>query len=134
MVDHSRQVREESLERSRIVGVECGSAERGEFACGALQSLGVSRGEDNAGSLRARPSRRFEPDAGAPADHDDGLPEQFRFAQHGRGGWGAHDSSDQRSKIAFAIRRDVRYFFRREASPALCMVTFTVTRLSCAPE
>jgi hypothetical protein len=66
------------------------------------------------GALSARSSGRFEPDSGAIADHNDGLPEELRFAQDGRGGGcGAHDSYDQQSKIAFALRRDVRYFLRR---------------------
>ena len=38
-------------------------------------------------------SGRFESDAGAPADHDHGLPEQFRFAPDRRRGCRAH--SDQ---------------------------------------
>lgn len=41
MVDRSRQFEEESLERSRIVGVEGRAAERAELACGVLQALGV---------------------------------------------------------------------------------------------
>jgi hypothetical protein len=49
--------------------------------------------------LSACSSRRFEPDAGTTADHDDGLPAEFRFALDGRsGGCGAHDSSDQQFK------------------------------------
>ena len=42
----------------------------------------------------------------AAADHDDGLPEEFRSVLGGRGGGcGAHDSSDQRSKITVALKR-----------------------------
>jgi hypothetical protein len=99
MVDWSRQVEEKSLERSRIVGVEGRGAERAELARGALQALGVPGGENHVGSLGARPSRRFEPDAGATADHDDGLPEEFRFALGARSqGCGVHDSSDRSPK------------------------------------
>jgi hypothetical protein len=32
-----------------------------------------------------RQAGRFEPDAGATADHDDGLPKEFRSALDGRG-------------------------------------------------
>lgn len=46
-------------------------------------------------------SRPFRIHAGAPADHDDSLPEEFRFAMDGRrGGCGTHDSSGQQSTIA----------------------------------
>jgi len=69
------------------------------------------------GALSARSSGRFEPDSGATADHNDGLPEELRFAQDGRGGGcGAHDSYDQQSKIAFALRRDVQYFCEETGS------------------
>src|SRR5262245_23696114 len=80
MVDRGRYVEEESLEGSRIVGVEGRRAECANLACRDLQSRGVSRGEDNVGSLRARTSRRFEPDTGAAADHQEGLPDEFRRA------------------------------------------------------
>jgi hypothetical protein len=44
-------------------------------------------------SARGSPSG-FQPDAGAPADDDDGLAEQFRFAPGGySSGCGGHDSS-----------------------------------------
>src|SRR5262249_23641904 len=91
---------------------------RVEFARGALEALGIPAGEDQLGPLSACSSGRFEPNAGAPADHDDGLPEKFRFALDGRGGGcAAHDSSVQQAKTTLASRRDVRYFLRREASP-----------------
>jgi len=51
--------------------------------------------------LSARSSGRFEPNAGATADHHDGLPEEFRFAPDGSGACGAHDTSDQQPKTAF---------------------------------
>jgi hypothetical protein len=96
MVDRSWHVEEESLERGRIFGVESRGAERANLACGTLQSPGVSRREDNVRSLRACPSRRFEPNAGASANHDDGLSEEFRFALGARSqDWVVHDSSDQ---------------------------------------
>ena len=48
--------------------------------------LGIPAGENQPGSLSARSSCRFEPDAGATADHDDGLPEEFWFALNGKDG------------------------------------------------
>ena len=93
VVDRGRQVTEEPLERSRIRGVEGRGAQRVELARHALEALGVPAGEDELGSLSACPSGRFESDASATADHDDGLPAEFRFALDGiGGGCGAHDS------------------------------------------
>ena len=59
------------------------------------QPLGIAAGEDDVGALGPGASGGLEPDAGAAADHDDGLAEQFRFAANGTtGGFGGHDSSD----------------------------------------
>ena len=94
VVDRGRQVTEEPLEGSRIRGVEGCGAQRVELARGALEALGIPAGEDHLGPLSACSSGRFEPDAGAAADHDDGLPEEFWFAMNGKGsGCGAHNSS-----------------------------------------
>ena len=38
---------------------------------------GLRAGEDDVGALGARPPGGLEADAGAAADHDDGLPEQL---------------------------------------------------------
>ena len=66
-------------------------SDRCEFPRGMLQALGIPAGQDQVGPLSARSPRRFEPTAGGTADHDDGLPEQVRFAPGGRGGGcGAH--------------------------------------------
>ena len=46
-----------------------------------LEPVGIAAGEDDGGALGARPAGGFEPDPGAAADHDDGLPGQFRFAR-----------------------------------------------------
>ena len=54
--------------------------ERAELARGALEALGIAAGEDDVGALGARAPGRLEPDAGAAADHDDGLAEQLRLA------------------------------------------------------
>jgi hypothetical protein len=83
VVDRCRQVPEELLERTRLGGIEGRAAQRAELGRSALQALGVAAGEDQVGSLGARPPGGFEPDAGAAADHDDGLPEQLRFATPG---------------------------------------------------
>ena len=53
------------------------------------EAIRVARGENQLGSFGARSPGRFEPDAHAAADHDDGLPGEFRFAlqviyTHGR--------------------------------------------------
>ena len=80
VVDRGRQVTEEPLEGGRIRGIEGRGAQRVELARGALEALGISAGEDHDGPLSACSSGCFQPDAGAPADHDDGLPEEFRFA------------------------------------------------------
>jgi hypothetical protein len=45
-----------------------------------LQAFRIATREDHLRPFRARSSRRFEPDTCAAADHDDGLPKQFRFA------------------------------------------------------
>jgi hypothetical protein len=94
VVNRGRQVTEEAFEGSGIRGIEGRAAQNAELACGALEALRIPAGEDQLGSLSARSSGRFEPDAGATTDHDDGLPEEFRFALAGKGGsCGAHDSS-----------------------------------------
>jgi hypothetical protein len=64
-----------------VGGVEGGDA-GAEFEADAVQAIRVARGEDHVGSLSACSQGRFEPDASAPADHDDGLPCEFRPAAH----------------------------------------------------
>ena len=85
VVDPGRQVKEEAIEGSGVVGVECGGALRFEFGCSALKGFGIAAGEDHLSALGVRSSGCFEPDAGATADHDDGLPEEFWFAVDGKG-------------------------------------------------
>ena len=65
---------------------KCRSAQRFEFAGSELKALGIPAGEDQPGPLGARPPGRFEPYAGAAADYNDSLPEEFRFAPDGNGG------------------------------------------------
>jgi hypothetical protein len=94
VVDRSRQVTEESFDRSRIIGVEGRCAQRFEFTGGELEAFGIPGGEDQPGPLSARSPGGFESNAGAAADYNDSLPEEFRFAPDGSGDcWGAHDSS-----------------------------------------
>ena len=84
-------VLEELLEPVGVGGVEGRGAHGAELAGRALEALGVAAGEDDVGALGARPPGGLEPDAGAAADHDDGLAEQFRRALCGS--CGGHRSS-----------------------------------------
>lgn len=61
----------------------------------ACCKLGISACEDQLRSFSAGTSGRFEPNAGATADHDDSLPEKLGFSLDGRGGACVdHDYSD----------------------------------------
>ena len=94
MVDRRRQALEEPVEGGAVGGVEGRGAERVELECGALEALGIAGGEDDVGPLGTCGSGRFQADAGAAADDDDGLPEQGRLALRGSaGGRGGHDAS-----------------------------------------
>jgi hypothetical protein len=68
VVDRGRKVTEESLEWSRIGGVEGRYAQRFELAGGALKTLGIPAGEGQPGPLSACSSGRFEPNASAAAN------------------------------------------------------------------
>ena len=50
-----------------------------------MQRVRVARGENHLGPLVARQAGRLEADAGAAADHEDGLPEQVRWPCPGEG-------------------------------------------------
>jgi hypothetical protein len=82
VVDRGWEILEERLQGGRIVGVEGGGALHVELARCLLEAFGVAAGEDDAGALGAGSPGRFQPDARAAADHDDGLSEQFRLASH----------------------------------------------------
>jgi hypothetical protein len=102
VVNRRGQLVEEPPEPFEVGGVEGPGAQRVELARGALEALGIPAGEDKFGPFSACSSSRLEPDAGATADYDDGLPEEFRFALDGRGGCcTAHNSSNQPSGTAF---------------------------------
>src|SRR5262249_10544867 len=77
----------------RIVGVEGRGALRAKLERRLLEAFGVAPSEDNAGALGAGSPGGFQPDAGAAADDDDGLAEQFRFALGDRSGGGGTDCS-----------------------------------------
>jgi hypothetical protein len=84
---------EERLQGARIVGVEGRGALRAKLERRLLEAFGIAPSEDNAGALGAGSPGGFQPDAGAAADDDDGLAEQFRFALGDSSGGGGHDSS-----------------------------------------
>ena len=87
VVDGRRQVGEEALERSRVAGVEGRAVNSAELLRGAIEALGIAGGDDDVGALGACRAGGREADAGAAADHDDGLAEQGRGAlDRGEGG------------------------------------------------
>ena len=53
---------------------------RADLARRALEALGIAAGQDDVGALGARPAGGLEADAGAAADHDDGLPDERGLA------------------------------------------------------
>ena len=79
MVD-LREVAEEALEPIAVVGVERRGADRPDLARRGLEAVGVAAGEDDVGPLGAGAPGGLEADAGAAADHDDGLAGQLRLA------------------------------------------------------
>jgi hypothetical protein len=83
VVDRGRQVGEKLFEGCGVGGVEGRGAQSLDLLCRALEGFGIPAGEDNLGAFRAGSSGRFEPDAGATADHDDGLSEEFWFGLDG---------------------------------------------------
>ena len=94
VVDRRWEILEERLQGSRIVGIEGRGALRAEFERCSLEPFGIAPGEDDARALRAGSPGGFQPNAGAAADDDHGLAEQFRFALGGySSGCGFHDSS-----------------------------------------
>jgi hypothetical protein len=95
MVDRRWQIREEPLQRDRIVGVEGGCALGAEVEPGLLQAFGIAARDHDLGALGPGASCRLQTDTCASADHDDRLPKQFRFPKHGhRGGRGHQFSLD----------------------------------------
>ncbi len=76
------QLVEERLERGRSRWRRRPRCSRAELGRGLLEALGIAAGQDDVGALGAGAPGGLEPDAGAAADHDDGLPEQLRLARH----------------------------------------------------
>ena len=58
-----------------VGGIEGHGTLRAEFRRGPLEALGTAAGQDDVGAIGAGPAGGLKPDAGAAADHDDGLPE-----------------------------------------------------------
>jgi TetR/AcrR family tetracycline transcriptional repressor len=82
VVNRSRQAGEELPEGGRVGGVEGRDLARADIGRGLLEVLGVPAGEDDLRALLAGAAGGFQAYAGAAADHEDGLPAQFRFARH----------------------------------------------------
>jgi hypothetical protein len=100
VIDAGRQITEEPVEGSGIRGVESRGVERAEFPTGDLEALGIPSGEYQFDSRRARSARRFEPYAGAAADHDDGLSAEFRIVLLAAGiGCAPHDFASLRAGV-----------------------------------
>jgi hypothetical protein len=81
VVGRRGQLVEEPPETAEVGGVECGDT-RAELAADAVQAISVSRREDQLGPLGASKPGRFESDARAAADHDDGLSGEIGPAAH----------------------------------------------------
>jgi hypothetical protein len=85
MVDRDWQLVEEPLKPVEIGGVEGGNT-GAQLEAGLVQGVRVARRDDHLGSPLPREAGRLEPDAGAAADHDDGLAEQLPFVLRWRKG------------------------------------------------
>ena len=84
VVDRCGQAGEELAQRRRVGRVERRGAGRADLAGRLLEPVRMPGGQDDVGPLGPCAPGRLQPDAGAAADQDDGLPGQF--------GSGAHDS------------------------------------------
>ena len=73
MIDRLRPAIEEALEGVGIGGVKRLGASRTNLARSALEPLRATAGEDNLGPFLVCTPGRFEADASAAADDDDGL-------------------------------------------------------------
>jgi hypothetical protein len=94
VVDRGRQIAKEPLEGRSVRRLKRCGAQRVELARSLLEALGIPGGEDHVGSLGPCSTSGFESDAGATANDDHGLANQFRVAPSRRGaGYRAHDQS-----------------------------------------
>ena len=82
VVDRARQPAKNASSAAESVASKAARAPRADSPAALLQPLGIAAGEDDVGALGAGAAGRLEPDAGAAADHDDGLPAQLRLAGH----------------------------------------------------
>src|SRR5262249_19961540 len=95
-VVHRRcQTVEEPFEELEVDGVEGRCALCIDVCRSMFKTLCVPPREDNLGSFRTGSPRRFEPDPGTAADHDNSLLKQFWFSLDAQcRGCSAHDCSD----------------------------------------
>jgi hypothetical protein len=92
VVDY-REVTEEPIKSDRIRGVESRGAHGASLTGSPLEALGIPAREDHLGPFCTCATCCFESDAGATADHNNGLPEKLRLTVDRRS-YGAHRSSD----------------------------------------
>ena len=96
---------EEPVESNRIRCIEGRSTNGINLAGSALEALGIPAREDHLGPFGTCTTCRFESDASATADHNNGLRKELRFTVHGRGdSYSAHRSSASTS-ILPALRQ-----------------------------
>jgi hypothetical protein len=84
VVDY-REVPEEPIESNRIPGVESRSTQGINLTGGMPEALGIPAREDHLGPFGPCTTRRFQSNAGATADHNNGLPKKLRFRVGGEG-------------------------------------------------
>jgi hypothetical protein len=86
-----REVTEEPIESNRIGGVEGCGTQRINLTGSVLEAIGIPARKDHLGPFCMCTTCRLESDAGATADHNNGLPKELRFTVSGRGDrHGAH--------------------------------------------
>jgi hypothetical protein len=88
-----REATEEPIESSRIRCVEGRGTQGINLTGSVLEALGIPGREDYLGPFCTCTTCRFESDARATADHNNGLAKERRFMVDGRGdSYGAHGS------------------------------------------
>jgi hypothetical protein len=101
VINPSWQLVEEALQLSEVGSIKGRGVLCAKLARCALKGLRIAGGEDELRAPITGQSSGFEADAGATADHNDGLAEKLRFALQERGpGGSAHNSSDRLSKAS----------------------------------
>jgi hypothetical protein len=84
-VIYQRQVSKKTLESSWIRSIEGSGPHCINLGGSMLETLGITRCENQLRSLGTRSACCLEANACAPADNHDSLPEEFRFALDSRG-------------------------------------------------